>query len=103
MAPRNAAAPASAVLLGRGRWNERLGRRLDPPNSTRNARRQRLTAHLHSCGPRPVLEALIAVESGQALDVVLEDFCRLTPEIYAAVGADELAAGEVVLIEGGQE
>jgi hypothetical protein len=30
----------------------------------RTARRMRLCAHLHAAGPRPVLEALLAVESG---------------------------------------
>src|SRR5262245_26343008 len=48
-------------------------------------RRQRLAAHLHRCGPRPVLEALLAVERGQSLDLVLEDFARLQPDIYEAV------------------
>ena len=31
----------------------------------RSARRMRLCTHLHAAGPRPVLEALIAVDSGQ--------------------------------------
>ena len=53
----------------------------------RSARRMRLSSHLHAAGPRPVLEALIAVESGQALDEVLEDFGRVPADIYHAVGA----------------
>jgi hypothetical protein len=53
----------------------------------RSARRRRLCAHLHNAGPRPVLEALIAVESGQPLDDVLEDFGRIPADIYHTVGA----------------
>jgi hypothetical protein len=53
----------------------------------RTARRRHLSAHLHSAGPRPVLEALLAVESGQDLDAVLEDFGRIPAGIYHAVGA----------------
>ena len=64
------------------------------PNSVnpryRTARQQHLAKHLHRCGPRPVLEALIAVDRGQGLDAVLEDFARLQPETYQAVGADTL-------------
>lgn len=56
----------------------------------RSARRQRLVAHLWACGPRCILEALLAVEAGQSLDEVLEDFGRLPPEIYTAIGADKL-------------
>jgi putative DNA primase/helicase len=63
-------------------------------------RRQRLAAHLHRCGPRPVLEALIAVESGQPLDEVLHDFARLQPEIYEAVGAAVLPIDEVTVVSG---
>jgi hypothetical protein len=53
----------------------------------RTARRIRLCAHLHSAGPRPVLEALLAVDSGQPLDDVLEDFGRIPADIYRDVGA----------------
>ena len=53
----------------------------------RSARRMRLCAHLHAAGPRPVLEALIAVDSGQPLDDVLEDFGRIPADIYHAVDA----------------
>jgi hypothetical protein len=52
---------------------------------------------------RPTFEALLEVEAGRPLDEVLESYCRLAPEVYAAVGADELAVDEVVLIDGGQE
>jgi uroporphyrinogen-III synthase len=55
---------------------------------TRSARRRRLSEHLHSAGPRPVLEALIAVEAGQSLDAVLEDFGRIPADIYRAIGAN---------------
>ena len=44
---------------------------------TRSARRIELCEHLHAAGPRPVLEALLAVDSGQDLDEVLEDFGRI--------------------------
>ena len=53
----------------------------------RSARRIRLSTQLHAAGPRPVLEALLAVESGQPLDDVLEDFARVPADIYHAVGA----------------
>ena len=53
----------------------------------RSARRMRLCTHLHAAGPRPVLEALIAIDSGQPLDDVLEDFGRVPADIYHAVGA----------------
>jgi len=61
-----------------------------PSSNSRSSRRQHLAKHLHRCGPRHVLEALIAIEAGQDLDVVLEDFARLQPETYASVGADRL-------------
>jgi hypothetical protein len=54
----------------------------------RNIRRQRLARHLHAAGPRPVLEALLDVADGRDLDTTLEDFARLDPETYVAVGAD---------------
>jgi hypothetical protein len=53
----------------------------------RSTRRLRLSAHLHAAGPRPVLEALIAVDSGQPLDDVLEDFARIPADIYRDVDA----------------
>ncbi len=101
MKPQNVLAPASAATLTRGRNGEQLRRRLGSPNITRSARRQRLVQHLHRCGPRPVLEALIAVECGQDLDVVLEDFARLQPEIFEAVGADVLPIDDMAVVDGG--
>jgi hypothetical protein len=56
--------------------------------SKRSARRQRLSAHLHAAGPRPVLEALISVSEGRPLDDVLEDFGRIPADIYHAVRAN---------------
>jgi hypothetical protein len=56
----------------------------------RNATRQYLIRHLCKCGPRCVLEALIAVVAGQDLDFVLTDFARLAPRTYHGVGADKL-------------
>ncbi len=53
----------------------------------RSTRRMRLCKHLHAAGPRPVLEALIAVDSGQPLDDVLEEFGRIPVDIYHAVDA----------------
>jgi hypothetical protein len=55
-----------------------------------NNDRQRKAAHLHAAGPRPVLEALIAVASGEDLDEVLADFARIPVSIYRTIGADEL-------------
>jgi hypothetical protein len=43
-----------------------------------------------------VLEALIAVESGESLDEVLADFGRLSPELYRATGADEFPHFHIV-------
>ena len=70
--------------------------------SARTPRRQHLARHLHRCGPRPTLEALLAVASGQDLDTVLEDFARLQPEIYEAIGADVLPIDERIIIDGGR-
>jgi hypothetical protein len=67
---------------------------------TRTPRRQHLTKHLIECGPRPVLEALLAVDAGQDIDTVLEDFARLQPAIYNAVEADVLPIDTVMIIEG---
>ena len=52
--------------------------------ATRSPRRQRQAMHLHQCGPRCILEALIAVDSGEPLDSVLADFERLPPRLYHA-------------------
>jgi hypothetical protein len=56
----------------------------------RSAKRQRLVAHLHDAGPRPVLEALISVAQGKDIDQVLADFGRVAVSTYHAVGASEL-------------
>jgi uroporphyrinogen-III synthase len=53
----------------------------------RSARRMELCARLHSAGARPVLEALLAVQSGEDLDYVLEDFGRIPADIYHVLGA----------------
>ena len=66
----------------------------------RSARRIRLAEHLCRCGPRPTLEALLAVADGQDLDFVLEDFARLQPEIFEAVGADRFAGGLHLVVGG---
>jgi hypothetical protein len=53
-------------------------------DNKRTARRQRQILHLHRCGTRCVMEALIAVEGGEPLDAVLADFERLPPSTYHA-------------------
>ena len=68
----------------------------------RSPRTQRLAAHLHKCGPRPMLECLIAVAEGQPLDAALHDFDRLSPDLYRAIGADVLPVDRLTLIEGGE-
>ena len=68
----------------------------------RSPSRQRLVLHLHRCGPRPVLEALLALEAGQPLDDILEDFGRIPPHVYQAVGADHLALKYLFSVEGGR-
>jgi len=55
----------------------------------RSARRQHLSRHLHAAGPRSILEALLAVEDGEPLDEVLEDFARIPTATYHAVGAND--------------
>jgi hypothetical protein len=52
--------------------------RFDP----RSEKRRRQVRHLVACGERCVLEALIAVDNGQPLDLVLRDFERLHPDAY---------------------
>ena len=68
----------------------------------RSIRRVHLSRHLHACGLRPLLEALIAVEQGHALDDVLADFARLPAETYRAVGADEFA-NQFRIVKGGRK
>ena len=48
----------------------------------RSDRRQKQVKHLVACGERCVLEALIAVDNGQPLDLVLRGFEKLSPETY---------------------
>lgn len=62
----------------------------------RSSQRQRLVKHLHAAGERPVLEALLAVEAGQPLDAVLEDFARIPVATYRQVGADQFLADRVL-------
>jgi hypothetical protein len=56
----------------------------------RSPRRQRLAAHLHACGPRPMFEAMLALEAGEALDDVLAAYGRLPVRVYHIMGADRL-------------
>jgi hypothetical protein len=69
----------------------------------RNARRQRLALHLHNCGPRPTLEALLDVAGGRDLDETLEDFARLSATTYEAVGASDLPLNSLRVIKGGRQ
>ena len=71
-------------------------------NDPRSARRQRLALHLHECGPRPVLEALLDVAGGRDLDETLEDFARVPVETYRAVGADEFP-NHFQMLKGGRK
>jgi hypothetical protein len=96
----NASAPVTVRTADRGRDVERFGWRLKFSNSTRSPRRQYLARHLHRCGPRPVLEALLAVAAGADLDATLADFGRLPTELYQALGADILPIDEITIIEG---
>jgi hypothetical protein len=52
--------------------------------SARSPRRVQQAAHLAACGPRPILEALAAVEASRPLDNVLADFEWLPAELYYA-------------------
>ena len=52
-------------------------------------RRQRAAKHLHNLGPRPVLEALVEVETGADLDRVLADFERIDPETVRQLDGDK--------------
>ena len=69
---------------------------------SRSPRRQRLTTHLHACGPRPVLEALLELGADRPLDEVLEEYARLPARIYHAPGADVLPIDVLAVIDGGQ-
>lgn len=63
--------------------------------------RQRLAIHLHSLGPRAVLEALLELERGTGLDVVLADYGRLDASLVHALGADRMPPTPLLLIAGG--
>lgn len=102
MGPPYAVKPAPAAAGNRLQTFEQLGRRLDQHHSDRNPRRQRLAAHLHAAGPRPVLEALIEVAGGRSLDVVLERFGRIPVGVYHDLGAAELGIHRPQLIQGGR-
>jgi hypothetical protein len=71
--------------------------------NSRTARRQRRATHLWECGPRPTLEALLQVESGCSVDVTLEQFGRLAPETYRALGADRFVLNAFEVIPGGRQ
>jgi len=68
----------------------------------RSARRQRLALRLYESGPRVVFEAMLELEQGKNLDQVLTSFARITPETYAAVGADKLPIPREVVLKGGK-
>ena len=77
---------------------------LRPFLAARNSKRQRLVAHLHDAGPRPVLEALISVAHGNDLDQVLADFGRVAVAAYRAVGASELPISKpLAVVKGGRD
>jgi hypothetical protein len=79
------AAPGTDGASGSGSGNNQ-----NHPGNSRRAERQHQVAHLYAAGPRPVLEALLAVARGQCLDDVLADFARIPVSIYRMIGADEL-------------
>ncbi len=54
-------------------------------------RRQRAARHLHDLGPRPILEALLEVESGNGLDDVLARYSRLPVDVVRVLGGNEFA------------
>ena len=60
--------PAEVHYLGGGD-----DRHQPPSDSKRSPRRQYLAERLHAAGPRPVLEALLAVADGHDLDWTLEN------------------------------
>lgn len=78
--------PAEARYLGGGNVEDSAS-----PDNKRSVRRQYLSKRLHVAGPRPILEALIAVENGQPLDDVLEDFARIPSSFYSILGASSFA------------
>ena len=63
----------------------------DVADNKRSVQRQYLSRRLHAAGPRPVLEALLAVEGGQPLDDVLEDYARVPSSYFSILGASSFA------------
>lgn len=51
-------------------------------------KQQHQVGHLHSLGPRPVLEALKEVAAGGELDTVLADYAQLDLEVVVALGGN---------------
>ena len=74
--------PAEVHYLGGGD-----DRHQPPSDSKRAPRRQYLAERLHAAGPRPVLEALLAVADGHDLDWTLEDSARIPSSVYRIMGA----------------
>ena len=87
------------LVRAASRDNPKIDARLSEQISVR---RCHLVAHLHQCGPRPVLEALLAVARGDDLDLVLEGFHRIPVAVYRALGADVLPIDRPALIDGGR-
>ena len=65
-------------------------------HNERNEKRQRQVAHLYAAGPRPVLEAFLAIDAGGDIDTVLTDFARVAVSTYHMLGANELPIDRVV-------
>jgi hypothetical protein len=65
-------------------------------------RRRHLVQHLYRGGPRPILEALLAMEKGERLDDVLADFASIPVSVYRAAGASEMLDDPLHAIEGGR-
>jgi hypothetical protein len=53
-------------------------------------------ADLYAAGPRPVLEALIAVQGDADLDDVLAGFARVPVSTYHAIGANQLPIDRIL-------
>jgi hypothetical protein len=75
-----------------------------PPRSSGycSAAMQRQAHHLHQCGPRAVLEALLEIARGTAIEAVLADYARLPSDLFCAVGADALPVQQLRTIRGGR-
>ena len=61
-----------------------------PPDTT--ARRQRQIEHVHGLGLRAIDELLREVAEGEDLDIALEAYQRLTPDLLKATGGDRFPA-----------